>query len=321
VLAASRRRARKRRAAFFYARGAGREGAGGARGEAPSVTLAFPTDRRYGDRVSIRRLLSSRARLPLAVLASLALAGSALAAPPPTSPLPPLLQSLAARGKVEVVSQFATEVPGITGYVVRHEGTTDLVYGAHGYLFIGHLFTPKGVDLNASYRDRYVPKPDLGAVVRKLDGAGHLISEGRSRAPLMYVFADPNCSICYRFYHMAEPLVAAGRLQLKWVMVAFLQSTSTARATAILSASNPDSALHFDEDRFDVAHESGGIAPAATTDKALAGVLDAHLTAMNEVGGIGTPTLLYRDSHGQWAVEVGLPSNGWLEGYAPAVKR
>jgi thiol:disulfide interchange protein DsbG len=253
-----------------------------------------------------------------------ALCAPALAAPQPASTLPPLLQSLSAKGKLKVISQFATEVPGITGYVVSHEGTTDLVYGEHGYLFIGHLFSPKGVDLNARYSDRYLPKPDLGAVVKKLDGTGHLIAEGRPSAPLMYVFADPNCSICYRFYHLAEPLVAAGRLQLRWVMVAFLQSSSAARAAAILSARNPADALHVDEDRFDVAHERGGIAPAVKTDPALTQVLAAHMTAMNAVGGIGTPTLLYRDTHGRWAVEVGLPSSQWLEGYAsgkPAATR
>ena len=266
------------------------------------------------------RFLSSRPWKRRLFLGLLALAGPALAASPQTSSWPPLLKSLTAHGKAKVITQFATEVPGVTGYVVRHEGTTDLVYGEHGYLFIGHLFSPKGVDLNARYSDRYVPKPDFGAVVRKLDGAGHLISEGPVRAPLMYVFIDPNCSICYRFYHMAEPLVAAGKLQLRWVMVAFLQSTSVARAAAILSARNPADALRTDEDHFDVARERGGIAPAASTDKALAQVLGAHLTAMNEIGGIGTPTLLYHDGHGRWAVEVGLPSSHWLEQYTSGRK-
>ena len=264
-------------------------------------------------RTSPLRLAAART---LVLLGLLALSGASRAAAPRAATLPPLLQSLAAKGKVKVITQFTTEVPGFTGYVVSHQGTTDLVYGAHGYLFIGHLFSPKGVDLNASYSDRYVPKPDFGAVVQRLEGTGHLIHEGAATAPLMYVFLDPNCSICYRFYHMAEPLVAAGRLQLRWVMVAFLQSTSAARATAILSAANPAHALHRDEDDFDVAHEKGGIAPSTRIDRTLNGVLAAHLTAMNEVGGIGTPTLLYRDRRGGWAVQVGLPDRHWLEAYA-----
>ena len=161
-----------------------------------------------------------------------------------SSSLPPVLVSLVAAGKVKVVSQFATEVPGLTGYIVSNKDGTQVVYGENGYLFVGHVISPKGADLTDDYRDRYGPKPDYAAVVSKLDGGGHLISEGRATAPLLYVFADPNCSVCYRFYTMAEPLVSSGRLQLRWVMVAFLQSSSAAKAATILSARDPRGALH-----------------------------------------------------------------------------
>lgn len=250
-------------------------------------------------------------------LGALLLALPAWAAPRSPSPsLPPMLASLAAAGKLKVVSQFATEVPGLTGYIVSNKEGTEVVYGEHGYLFVGHVISPQGTDLTDNYRARYSPKPDYGAVVKKLDSGGHLVSEGRATAPVLYVFADPNCSICYRFYKMAEPLVSSGRLQLRWVMVAFLQSSSAAKATAILSAHDPRIALHADEDRFDTVHEAGGIAPAPSRDKALQDVLQAHLTAMDAVGGIGTPTLLYRDERGHWAAVVGLPTSDWLTQYA-----
>ncbi|HVS75963.1 MAG TPA: thiol:disulfide interchange protein DsbG [Steroidobacteraceae bacterium] len=238
------------------------------------------------------------------------------ATPPPAPSMPPMLSSLAAAGKLKVVSQFTTEVPGLTGYIVSNKEGTQVVYGEHGYLFVGHVISPKGTDLTDDYRERYTPKPDYAAVVKKLDSGGHLISEGRAAAPLLYVFADPNCSICYRFYKMAEPLVSSGRLQLRWVMVAFLQSSSSAKATAILSARDPRGALHADEDRFDTAHEAGGIAPARSQAKELKDVLQAHLSAMDAVGGIGTPTLLYRDEQGRWAAVVGLPTSDWLSQYA-----
>jgi thiol:disulfide interchange protein DsbG len=233
-----------------------------------------------------------------------------------SSALPPTLASLVARGKLKIVSQFATQVPGLTGYIVRTADDTEVVYGEHGYLFVGHLISPQGADLTDGYRARYGPKPDYRAIVSKLDSGGHLIAEGRGTAPLLYVFIDPNCIFCYHFYKMAEPLVAAGRLQLRWVIVGFLQSTSLARATTILSAQDPRSALHADEDRFDTAHEAGGVAPASSQDEALQRVLKAHLAAMDAVGGNGTPTLLYRDEQGRWAAVVGLPSSDWLTAYA-----
>lgn len=233
------------------------------------------------------------------------------------SSLPPMLASLVASGKLKVLSQFTTEVPGLTGYVINSSANgNQVIYGEDGYLFVGHLISPKGADLTDDYRERYTPKPNFRAVVSTLDSGGHLISEGRATAPLIYVFADPNCSICYRFYKMAEPLVSSGRLQLRWVMVAFLESSSAAKATAILSARDPRGALHADEDRFDTVHEAGGIAPSRTQAKALQDVLQAHLSAMDAIGGIGTPTLLYRDEQGHWATVVGLPTSDWLTGYA-----
>lgn len=235
---------------------------------------------------------------------------------PVSSSLPPVLVSLAAAGKLKVVSQFATEVPGLTGYIVSNKDGTQVVYGENGYLFVGHVISPKGADLTDDYRARYSPKPDYAAVVSKLDGGGHLIAEGRATAPLMYVFADPNCSVCYRFYTMAEPLVSSGRLQLRWVMVAFLQSSSAAKATTILASRDPRGTLHRDEDRFDTTHEAGGVEAARSQDKALQAVLQAHLSAMDAVGGIGTPTLLYRDERGRWAAIVGLPTGDWLNEYA-----
>lgn len=232
------------------------------------------------------------------------------------SPMPPMLASLVAAGKVKLLSQFTTEVPGLRGYVVHSPDGTQVVYGDNGYLFVGHIITPKGADLTDNYLSRYSPKPDLAGIVSKLDAGGHLINEGRSTAPILYVFADPNCSFCYRFYTMAEPLVSSGRLQLRWVMVAFLQASSAAKATAILSASDPRAALHADEDRFDVTHESGGIAPASTQDKALQQVLQAHVSAMDALGAQGTPTLLYRDARGHWSAQVGLPPGDWLTQYS-----
>jgi hypothetical protein len=74
----------------------------------------------------------------------------------------------------------------------------------------------------------------------------------------------------------------------------------------MLSASNPVQALQANETHFDVSAEEGGMALAQK----------AHHTAMQSVGGSGTPTLLYRTDASHWAVRVGLPSAKWLSAYA-----
>jgi thiol:disulfide interchange protein DsbG len=264
---------------------------------------------------------SSPLRRWLASLGILLLALPIFAATRPSSPslyLPPTLAALVKAGKVKVVSQFATDVPDLTGYIVTNQDGTQVVYGDGGYLIVGHVISPKGTDLTDDYRARFSPKPDLAGMVGKLDAGGHLINEGRPTAPLLYVFADPNCIFCYHFYKMAEPLVSSGQLQLRWVMVAFLQSSSAPKAAAILAATDPRAALHSDEDRFDVTHESGGIAPAQAQDKALQDVLQAHGSVLDVIGSgsVGTPTLLYRDAQGHWSAQIGLPSPDWLSQYA-----
>ena len=236
-------------------------------------------------------------------------------------PVPPALQALARSGKVKILSRFPTAIPELTGYVVRYNGSTEIVYGQRGYLFVGELISPRNVDLNSGYQSRYAPAPAYGAVVRRLDQTGHLITEGPARAPRIYAIIDPNCSFCYRFYHMAEPLITAGRLQVRWVLVGFLQSTSRARAAAILTAKDPESALRIDENLFDVAHEHGGIAPAGRITPATAALLKTHLDAMDDVGGTGTPTLVFRKPDGHWSVEVGLPPESWLDAYTRVAAR
>ncbi len=253
----------------------------------------------------------------LAPMASSRAGTDASALPPP----PPALATLIRAGKVKLLSRFPSDVPGLTGYVVRFHSSTAVVYGSHGYLFTGELISPQGVDLDSLYRARYAPV-DTAAVIRRLERAGHLISEGPARAPLLYAIIDPNCSFCYRLYHMAEPLIGAGRLQVRWVLVGFLERTSQARAAAILAAANPTQALRIDEDRFDVAREHGGFPPAQQIGPAILRVLKTHLDAMSDIGGNGTPTLLYRAPHGTWQTQVGLPTQRWLDAYAqPAARR
>ena len=246
-----------------------------------------------------------------------AFVGAQLLSPTPApSSLPPFLQTLEHSGKARVLRSFTTDMPGLTGYVVRHGASVDLVYGESGYLFIGQLISPRGDDLTANYSARYLPKPDYAAAIKRLDGAGHMIIEGAHGAPVLYVFVDPNCIFCQRFYQMAEPLIAAGKLQVHWIVVGFLQSTSMGRAVAILSAKDPARAWHFNEHHFDVSHEKGGIKPDTAPHAALETLIKTRFSTMQSLGGNGTPTLLYRDGHQHWAAWIGLTTRQWLVDYA-----
>lgn len=240
------------------------------------------------------------------------------AAPPPSiTPLslPPLLRSLSRTGKIKIIRSFPTEKSGLTGYVVNDHGRNELVFAEGHYLFMGRLISPQGDDLTALYWQRYVPKPDVATIVRKLQKSGHLIAQGSKKAPILYVFADPNCIFCHRFYRMTEPAVKAGHLQLRWALVGFLKPSSANRAVAILSARDPSLALAENETRFNESDEEGGMTPDKSPAKHLRSVLRDNFVAMQSAGGEGTPTILYQTSARKWAVQAGLPTRRWLKAY------
>ncbi|MES1953859.1 thiol:disulfide interchange protein DsbG [Salinisphaera hydrothermalis] len=256
----------------------------------------------------------------LAALAGVGLLATTIAASaqptkkPVASDLPPVLAKAVKNGSIEVTRQFKTDVPGVTGYVLQKGGQHQIVYGEKGYLFMGQLVSPSGENLSAQYTDKYVPKPDVAKVVAELKKTGHLVQQGPSDAPVIYVFADPNCIYCHRFYQQAEPLVKAGKLQLQWAMVGFLKESSMGRAAAILSAKDPGKALVENENGFDEDTEDGGIKPVDSPSDKLKDIINVHYKQMSAAGGTGTPTLLYKHD-GHWAAKIGAPGKAWLKQY------
>jgi Protein-disulfide isomerase len=227
---------------------------------------------------------------------------------------PPFLSQLAQKGRLTVQKSFSTEIPGLKGYVVKMEnGQYQVVYGEDGHLFAGRIFDAKGQELTSRYSKEYLPKPDVKGAVEAIDKVGHVIEEGSKTAPAIYVFADPNCSFCHKFYDEVEPLVKAGKLRVRWVLVGFLKKSSPDKAAAILTASDPVDALHANEDQFDEAKEEGGIKPDAKPSAQMLQVIKAHYAAMSQAGGSGTPTILYHKADGSWTVKVGAPPAAWLE--------
>ncbi|MDN5874285.1 MAG: thiol:disulfide interchange protein DsbG, partial [Sinobacteraceae bacterium] len=229
--------------------------------------------------------------------------------------LPPMLQSLVDSGKVEVLRSFNTDVPGLTGYAVEHGGQGDVVYGMHEHLFVGQLISAKGQNLTKIYAQHYLPKPDLSTVVKKLKAGGHLIAEGAHNAPLIYAMVDPDCIFCYHFFNATRKAVRAGKLQVQWVLMGFLKSSSQARAEAILTAKDPLAALRKNYKNFDTGHEEGGMPPIKQPSAKMQTLLSDHFKAMQSVGSNGTPTLLFKGTDGKWTLHVGLPSPQWLENY------
>ncbi|GAB3683740.1 thiol:disulfide interchange protein DsbG [Salinisphaera aquimarina] len=238
----------------------------------------------------------------------------AWSAPASNTHYPKVLQDMVDAGKTQVMKQFPTDKNGLTGYLVEHRGYQTVVYGEDGYLMLGPLYDPQGHNLSKQYARKYKPKPDVGKVIHSLD-ADRMVTEGSKDAPTLYVFADPNCIYCHHLYQQVEPLVKAGRLRIHWIMVGVLGPSSVGRAATILKAKDPAADLARNESNFDVQHEQGGIA-VGQPKGALGRVLKTNRQAMFDVGGSGTPTVLFRGRGGHWHEREGMPPKGWLDHYA-----
>jgi len=254
----------------------------------------------------------------LAAFGLLFTVGMATAKAPDNDTMPKVLAQSVDAGRLEVKNQFDTEVPGLTGYLVKTKGQDqyEIVYGDHGYLIMGHVISPEGNNLSSEYSQKYIPKPDIAKIVDQVKASGHLVQQGPDNAPLIYAFADPNCIYCHTLYERAKPLVDAGKLQIQWVLVGFLSPTSMGRSAAILSADDPTAALAENEKGFDEETENGAIKPLDDPSDEIKKAINTPAQLMAASGGTGTPTLLYRNEDGQWDVMVGAPTSNWLKNLA-----
>lgn len=133
------------------------------------------------------------------------------------------------------------------------------------------------------------------------------IRDGQSKH-VLYVFFDPNCPYCSRVYHGLRDRVEIGDVELRWIPIAILMTTSLGKAAAILESKNPTEALHTNELNFSVETGSfGGIgeepAPLPETEARLA----RNLALIRRSGVDSVPSLLFRTKDGQAKFIVGAP--------------
>lgn len=225
---------------------------------------------------------------------------------------PEVAQALRRFGPVTVLRTLPGP-PGMTAALVRAGAQQAVVWVLdHGAaVATGQVWNARGEDLTRAMAIRFglIPRPlapaAVAAAVARLDS--FTLGSG---GPEITVFLDPNCIFCHRLYQRAVPLLAAGRLRLRVVMVGFLKPTSFARAAAILGAPDPARALAADERGFDVTDEEGGIPPATSIPPAIHAAVVADTRLLARTGVEATPTLLYRDRAGHWRLMHHAPPEG-----------
>lgn len=167
----------------------------------------------------------------------------------------------------------------------------------------------------SSYGNNYqVPSNFSYDVVRSLAS----FVQGNPNAPkTMYVFGEPNCSVCHEFYVAMQPYVVSGQVSIHWILVSFLQPTSQGKVWSILDGkipagsnypATPAGAFAYNEDNFNITSESGGIPPSTNPSAYAIRSLNKNEQAFIRYTGIvGTPTIIYINNLGQTEVMIGTP--------------
>lgn len=143
--------------------------------------------------------------------------------------------------------------------------------------------------LNARAADAYSRMQKLAGSMLKDIGQTTWVKEGKS-SHIIYIFFDPNCPYCHRVYENTRSAVKQGKVQLRWIPVGILTTTSAGKAAAILGAKDPLKAFYYNENHY---NRGGGIEedlPSNKTQQQLKA--NAALLARTGVGAV--PALLFR---------------------------
>ena len=267
----------------------------------------FPPDAR-------RTLVPSPCVLACAVLALASIAVPATAQEPPVP-----LRALQSKG-VTIVGTFPAP-GGLTAWA-GYAGRQPLAFYATPdgqHVIVGTLLDAQGQDLTEAPLAKAVQGPMTAGVWQQLERS-HWIADGKADAPrTVYVFTDPNCPYCNKFWADARPWVDSGKVQLRHIMVGLLTPTSTGKAAALLASKNPADALATYE-RGHVADNAkvlgagrprplgdAGLKPLASIPPKIQAQLDTNEKLMASLRLQATPAFAWRDATGAVQSRSGAP--------------
>lgn len=219
---------------------------------------------------------------------------------------PAPVEAMRERG-VEVLERF--DAPGgLTGYTALYNGRPLALYvtADKQHALMGSLLNAQGEDLTGAILEEKVSRPQSKVMWEKLKDSSWIADGSDTAESIMYVFTDPNCPYCKRFWKDARPWIDAGKVQLRHVMVGTLGESSQKKAAYLLSAKDPKAALLGNESGKKPAQEATTIAAKQRQQ------LDDNQQLMGLLGATGTPAILYLDPTGMLQMHPGAPQGEQL---------
>lgn len=199
---------------------------------------------------------------------------------------------------------------GIKSWIGQYQdmGVTLFLTPDGKHVISGYLYDEKGKNISEEYfqKEIYIP---LGQQMWERLNKTQPLKEGEDTASKkVFVFADPFCPYCKKFWSEAQPWVKAGKVQLNTLLVAFLNPKSGPHATAILNAADPVVAWKEYE------LSGGKTLPKyeGGTSRETFNQLQQHQTLMDDLGASATPAIYYMNDKNELQQVVGMPDQKQL---------
>ena len=257
--------------------------------------------------------------LALAATAAVGIAGVVTQVVVAAPERPAALQALEKQG-VTIVGTFRAP-GGLTAWAgyIGQRPLSLFVTPDGKHVIAGTLLDAQGEEVAEAALEKTVRGAMTAGAWSKLESS-HWIEDGKKDAPrTVYVFTDPNCPYCNKFWADARPWVDSGKVVLRHVMVGILTPTSAGKAAALLAAKDPAAALsayergHMEQNGKSIA--SGRVRPLADAGlKPLEDIpadIERKLTAnhrlMASLGLQATPAMVWRDANGAVQMRTGAP--------------
>ncbi len=137
------------------------------------------------------------------------------------------------------------------------------------------------------------------------------VAEGKG-PHIIYIFFDPNCPACNQLHHTFRPWVEKGEIELRWIPVGTLMTTSQGKAAAILEAKDRLAALTENETKFSRETGFGGIAEEPLPKEATLKQLETNERLLKHTRNMAVPTMVFRDKQNRASFVQGSPPAGPL---------
>ncbi|WP_051449048.1 thiol:disulfide interchange protein DsbG [Tolumonas lignilytica] len=223
-------------------------------------------------------------------------------------PLPAAIKAFEKQG-MRIVGRF--DAPnGMQGYAAEYQKQGITLYASRDGKFVisGYLYDAKGNNLSLKPLNELVYAPMAKQVWSKLQKSTW-IADGQANAPkIIYMFSDPNCPYCNRFWQQARPWVDSGKVQIRHILVGILSHDSPTKAAALLTMKDPAKGLL----EYEKSQGKNGLKPLDPIPAAIQKKLDDNQLLMDELGSVATPTLLYFDDNGHLQQQQGMPEQNEL---------